>query len=240
MDHPNCWQEYKKVSKPRKQFGVFAKYWQPGSVKTRLAVTEGKTVAAKLHTEFLLVTLRRFAATGEQRVLGFTPAAYEAEFRNLAGPDWILQPQREGDLGERMQQYFQDAFLAGQDRVLLIGADTPHLPLAVVQQAYATLDRAEIVLGSSSDGGYYLVGVNRPVPEIFVDIDWGSSRVWEQTIQKLQGLNCSFAELPSWYDIDQRADLDRLLRDLSSPSLVDPHLIRLRNRILELTGLGAE
>jgi rSAM/selenodomain-associated transferase 1 len=228
------------VSKPQKQFGVFAKYWQPGSVKTRLAVTEGVTVAAKLYTEFLLVTLRRFAAAGEQRVLGFTPAVYEEEFRNLAGPEWILQPQRKGDLGERMHQYFQDAFLAGQDQVLLIGADTPHLPLAVVQQAYATLDGAEIVLGSSSDGGYYLIGANRPVPEIFVDIDWGSSRVWEQTIQKLRGLSCSFAELPTWYDIDQRADLDRLLRDLSSPSLVDQHLIRLRDRILELRGLGAE
>jgi len=211
--------------------GVFAKHWTPGFVKKRLAATEGEVRAAKLSNLFLTTTLRRFSTCGERRILSFTPKTKQSEFKSLAGPSWALQPQVSGDLGQRMDYYFQDAFRDGMDRVLLIGSDSPHLPLSFVCQAFTALCRSEVVLGPSRDGGYYLIGLRHPFPELFCEVDWGTSVVWQQTTEKINRRGCPFEEISAWYDIDNRQDLDCLLGDLNDPQCVDPHLKWLRDQI---------
>lgn len=222
------------MSRLKQQLGVFAKYWLPGFVKKRLAATEGELRAAQLYNAFLAATLRRFSASGQRRVLGFTPKEKQTEFQSLAGPAWLLQSQVAGDLGQRMDYYFQGAFGNGQEQVLLLGADSPHLPLNLIRQAYKALQDTDVVLGPSRDGGYYLIGLNRPFPELFLEVDWGTSRVWNQTTNKLSHSGHHFAELPEWYDIDDREDLDCLIGDLTGSVCVDPHLRWLRDRIREL------
>jgi len=222
------------VSSIKQQLGVFAKHWTPGFVKKRLAATEGEVRAAKLYNLFLKTTLRRFSTSGERRILGFTPKTKQSEFKILAGSSWTLQPQVVGDLGQRMDYYFQDAFRNGMDHVLLIGSDSPHLPLSFLCQAYQALSWAEVVLGPSRDGGYYLIGLRRPFPELFCEIDWGTSAVWQQTTEKITSRGCPFEELSEWYDIDNREDLDCLLGDLNDPQCVDPHLTWLRDQIGEV------
>lgn len=201
--------------------GVFSKYWQPGQVKTRLAIAVGNESAAALHREFLLTTLQRFVDQAENCCVVYTPSEHALDFQSLAGPRWHLDPQATGDLGQRMQHFFDSAFAAGAERVVIIGADTPTLPLEYVRRAFRQLREADVALGPTTDGGYYLIGAAAQTPPIFAGIAWSTSQVWRQTTEILESRNIRWAELPGWYDVDEQADLDRLDRELSNLTLTD-------------------
>jgi glycosyltransferase A (GT-A) superfamily protein (DUF2064 family) len=89
------------------------------------------------------------------------------------------------------------------------------LPAQTIETAFEALDSADVVLVPSDDGGYVLVGQRREVPELFDRIDWSTSRVFEQTRQRLEAAGTSFVELSGWYDIDTLEDLSRLDRELA-------------------------
>ena len=199
-----------------RQLGVFAKYWQPGAVKTRLAAHWGDVAASRLSRGFLVAVLNRLATRADRRLLVFTPAERRAEFAELAAGRWELAPQTAGDLGQRMQGYFEAAFAAGARRVLLIGSDSPSLPCELVERAFTLLETRDVVLGPTPDGGYYLVGAADRVPPIFAGVAWSTPRVWEQTMEQVRVAGLSLAELPPWYDVDEPVDLARLRAELAS------------------------
>src|SRR5262245_25417475 len=97
--------------------GVFAKYWQPGTVKTRLGATLGVAKAARLHELFVRVLLHRFASTTYAKRVCFSPEDRQAEFAAIAGADWTLVPQGTGGLGERLHRFFESSFHAGASKV---------------------------------------------------------------------------------------------------------------------------
>lgn len=148
-------------------------------------------------------------------MLAFTPVDRRADFESLAAGAWAIEPQAMGDLGRRMQHYFTQAFTSGLERVVLIGSDSPTLPLEYVTRAFDLLEDHPVVLGPSDDGGYYLVGASGNVPPIFSDIHWSSPQVWDQTIALLERSGCPFAVLPQWYDIDDADSLKRLSEELN-------------------------
>ncbi|MCY2993337.1 MAG: TIGR04282 family arsenosugar biosynthesis glycosyltransferase [Planctomycetota bacterium] len=201
-----------------KQLAIFAKYWEPGQVKTRLAAAIGYREASRLYQAFLTTLLRRFAKSAEQAVLVYTPLERRAEFAHIAGKAWELRPQEEGDLGQRMARYFSAALRAGANRVVLIGSDSPHVPSEYIAQAFDALNESPVVLGPTSDGGYYLVGASGAVPPIFSGVAWSSPAVWSQTLRLLEQAGCPFAVLPEWYDVDQVDDLVRLQDELQVQS----------------------
>jgi rSAM/selenodomain-associated transferase 1 len=147
-----------------------------------------------------------------------------------AGAFWSLEPQAEGDLGARMRAFFEWAFASGATRVVLIGSDSPTLPIPFVEEAFAALAQHPVVLGPTLDGGYYLVGADcqsvgeavlRPaasVPPIFERIDWSTSAVFEQTVERLRAAGLPYHVLPPWYDVDELADLARLKQELDAKS----------------------
>lgn len=197
------------------QFGIFAKYWQPGTVKTRLAASIGAEAAARVHRACLETLLGRFAGIAGRCVLAFTPFERRAEFANVAGEQWALEPQESGDLGRRITRHFALAFAGGAAPVVLIGSDSPTLPAALVLEAFDRLTTgADAVFGPTDDGGYYLVGLSRPMFELFEGIAWGTSDVWPQTIERAAG--CRYDVLARWYDIDTHADLARLHDELAN------------------------
>lgn len=202
LDFPTC------------QLGIFAKYWQAGAVKTRLAKDVGVESAAALQRVFLSTLLQRLAATPAARVLSFAPSNRRAEFAQLAGSVWHLEPQPMGDLGQRMAAYFHSAFERGCDRVVLIGSDSPTLPTDFVNQAFERLATHSVVLGPSADGGYYLVGASHAVPPIFEGVNWSTCDVWDQTLRLLDAARVPVAQLPPWYDVDHVEDLCRLAAEL--------------------------
>lgn len=207
---------------PLEYFGVFAKYWEPGRVKTRLAATVGDQSASVVYCQFLRFLVRRFDQCGDIRIVCFTPEDRSEPFAELGGNHWKAVPQATGNLGQRMAAYFDSCFDQGAKRVVLIGSDSPTLPLEHVESAFQVLSSADVVLGPTDDGGYYLVGMSRNVNEIFSDIDWSTPRVWEQTVARLAELGLSYEVLPGWYDVDDESDLRRLQHELQSDSTVDP------------------
>ena len=130
--------------------------------------------------------------------------------------------QQGGNLGERMSHFFQWA-LHGADRVpaertkvVLVGSDTPHLTQARIEQAFNVLEKSEVVLGPSSDGGYYLIGMADTCQPVFEGVDWSTPHVLKQTLSRLKQLEVSWELLPEMTDIDELEDLDELTRCLES------------------------
>ena len=207
----------------RTQLGVLSKYWLPGMVKTRLMPYCGDRNAAALHRLFLTTTLSRFASAADRQVLSFYPEQHRSSFAKIANGQWDLLLQQGENLGGRIANSFQDAFSRGPEPVLLIGADTPHLPSDIIKQAFTALRQRDLVFVLSDDGGYCLIGASRPVDPLMLDIEWGTSSVWAQTKKKIDELNWSVKQLSSWYDIDQKEDLVRLMKYLADHESMEGH-----------------
>ena len=210
--------------------GMFAKYWQPGQVKSRLAATLDEQRAAKVQRLFVEALVARLAKVADRRVLTFSPPERHAEFLHVAGLDWDLQPQASGDLGERMRHFFATS-LDQADRVVLIGSDSPDLPTEHIRAAFEALQGHDVVLGPAADGGYYLVGAARRVPPIFEGIAWSTPEVWPQTIEHLCTAGLAWHELPTWYDVDDEQSLSALVLSLTLEQASDPQLAALLARL---------
>ena len=206
------------------RLGVFAKFWEPGIVKTRLAATIGAGAASELYRLFVETTLHRFDAVGERRELFYSPADRITEFTQISGTSWHAVAQRGGDLGERMHDYFARSSSDPAIRSVLIGSDSPCLPIRFVQEAFELLKKKRVVLGPSEDGGYYLIGIRGEVPDIFNGIAWSTDEVYQQTVSLLTAHQIPFAELSNWYDVDDITDLQRLAVELSTVDIGDPML----------------
>ena len=225
------------------QLGIFARFPAVGKVKTRLAADVGDEAACRVYRAFVETLLARFSVVADRRVVAYTPADSGDDFRRwlaahaLIDDDaWALVPQSEGDLGARMQSYFETAFAGGSRRVVLIGSDSPTLPTEYVQQAFDQLRHNPIVLGPSDDGGYYLVGLRDMVPPMFEGIAWSQATVWRETTARLSRHGLAFHALPPWYDVDELADLHRLDEELAGPAsrAGDASLDRLRRVVREV------
>ncbi len=192
---------------------VFAKHWTPGKVKTRLAASFGEERAAAYYREFLTTTLRRFDGVGDVRTIVFTPALSRKEFAALAGATWQLTPQSEGDLGARLSAFLEATLGKLARRVVILGADSPTLPVEYVREAFERLESHPVVLGPSEDGGYYLLGASGVVPPIFDGMPWSESTLFAATLERLASRGVAAHQLPPWYDIDDVASLDRYLAE---------------------------
>jgi rSAM/selenodomain-associated transferase 1 len=216
------------------QLGIFAKYWEPGKVKTRLAARVGAQVAADLYASFLTVVIENSArAFPGHRVLAYAPPERRGAFHDLVDDRWQLEPQANGDLGQRIQYYFTSAFAGGYQHVVLTGSDSPNLPRAYIRQAFQNLRHAQVVLGPSDDGGYYLIGARLETPDIFAEIPWSTGEVFARTVEKLRRAGMTWHQLPVWYDVDEVADLRRLRMELAAQDEPSPVVATLINQIDE-------
>jgi uncharacterized protein len=196
--------------------GLFAKWPEPGQVKTRLAAVSSPAWAADVALAFLRDLTDRLGLFAARRLLAFAPASAAARFAGLVGDRFGLVPQAEGDLGRRLSCFLGEQLAAGAGSVVVVGADSPTLPLAHIEQAFAELERADVVLGPATDGGYYLVGCGRRVPPIFDGIAWGGPTVLAQSIARLADPAWRLALLPPWYDVDTLDDWRMLCGHLAA------------------------
>lgn len=196
--------------------GLFAKQPLAGQVKTRLAAATSPAWAAVVAAAFLLDMLDELASFPARRLLSFAPRHAGDYFKAAAAGRFEVFPQSEGDLGRRIAEFFAAAFEFGARRVVLLGTDSPSLPVAYVENAFAALEDADLVLGPATDGGYYLVGCRDRVPPIFDDIRWGSAHVLADTLWHLADGSSRLAMLPPWYDIDTLDDWHMLVGHLDA------------------------
>jgi uncharacterized protein len=192
--------------------GIFAKQPAAGAVKTRLARETTPEWACEVAAAFLGDTLDRAATVQAERIIAFAPEEGRAWFETAAAGRFDLQPQVDGDLGRRMQAFFDQQVGRGADCTVIIGADSPTLPVEFIHEAFEAFDLgADVVLGPASDGGCYLIGFG-PLglePTCFEGIQWSSAHVLAQTVGRL-GPAMSLRLLPPWYDVDTLADWQML------------------------------
>jgi rSAM/selenodomain-associated transferase 1 len=199
---------------PPRHLAIFAKYWEPGRVKTRLAARMGADAASRLHRCFVGHLLRRFAHFDAQRTLAIWPPDAVAAARRQTPPEWVVEAQTDGDLGQKIAAFIQSHLAAGSRKLVLVGADSPDVPVDRIERAFERLSNQQVVLGPATDGGYFLVGLNAWAP-IFDNISWGTDQVLSETIRKLDALKITHAVLEPWADVDRPDDLDELLERLA-------------------------
>ena len=176
--------------------------------KSRLFAALGRPPDAALLSALLLDTLDGASLAETRRVVAVEPAEACAEVRALVPGDVRVMEQATGTLGERMRETLHALFAEGAAAVVLIGSDLPDITPGAIARAVSHLarDPESLVLGPSSDGGYYLIGA-MSVPDVFDGIEWGSPRVLEQTraAATRQGLRVHL--LPPMRDVDTPEDL---------------------------------
>jgi rSAM/selenodomain-associated transferase 1 len=195
---------------------VFAKQPEPGKTKTRLAPPLNAETAARLYGCFLADTLETARQIqGIERIIAYDDPQAEPYFAVLA-PDFRHFAQTGAGLGKRMHNALACIFSAGYRRAVIVGSDLPHLPAQTIEQGFQSLRQgAEVVLGPSADGGYYLVGLTRPQPQLF-DLPMSTSQVLHLTLERAKRLSLKLALLEKNFDIDTAQDLEKLsqlLRD---------------------------
>lgn len=183
-----------------------------GRVKTRLNPALSSAQALALHLQLLQRTAATLlgSALGEVELWLSEEGEYP-DIASLAGKGLSTKVQVGEGLGQRMCAAISDG-LNRADKVILVGSDCPGINLNYLKAAAAELDSNDIVLGPASDGGYVLIAARRCSPEIFNDVDWGSERVLQQTIGKLESLEWTYSLLGILDDIDRPEDLALLSR----------------------------
>jgi rSAM/selenodomain-associated transferase 1 len=193
---------------------VFVRAPRAGAVKTRLAQKIGANAACDAYQKLVRAVLNKIDSIPEVQ-LRYSPDDAESEVRPWLRPSWILSPQGAGDLGERLTRAFAESFGGGASRVLIIGSDCPWLNDADIKEAWNDLETHDLVLGPAKDGGYWLIGLREPKPELFTGISWSTGMVLEQTVKHARAGGLQFRLLRELRDVDTLGDWYAFLRDNS-------------------------
>lgn len=195
---------------------IFARLPQPGKVKTRLSPVLSPEECATLYGCMVDDLLERLSLLHTRRVLFYDDEAGAREWFEERWPDLELRPQRGDDLGERMERAFGELFDEGCRRVVIVGSDSPDLPISFIEEAFSLLEEgADAVFGPSDDGGYYLLGLREQRRELFCGIPWSSRETLARSLERGKEVGLEVRLLPEWYDVDTPDDLTR-------PGLLDP------------------
>ena len=198
---------------------VIAKAPRPGLCKTRLEPLLGPDGCARLQRELIRRATTWAAAVGTPYVT-FTPDDGHDEIAELCPPGTRLIPQVEGDLGDRLAAATAHVLEEHGGPVVLIGVDTPQLLPAIGHAALADLaDGVDVTFGPAADGGYYLVGLREPHPEVFAlpTEEWGGPRVLDLSLRAADEAGLSLGMLRSERDLDEPKDAEAFLADPLTP-----------------------
>ena len=177
-----------------------------GQVKTRLSPSFDDETILKLYICFVEDSLEKIRQVDNvECFVGISPDNHSGFFAGIESFGMSLFVQRGKNLGDKMRQAFVDRFAEGYKKVVIIGSDSPSLPVSYINKALAS--EKDLVLGPSTDGGYYLIAMSGKVSEVFSGVAWGTKNVLDETLEKIKGTNVSLELLPIWYDIDSPDDL---------------------------------
>lgn len=192
---------------------IFTRFPQAGTTKTRLIPALGPVGAAELQrrlSERIVHTGRELAAVRGVALEICHAGGEGGQIGVWLGLDLATAPQGAGDLGARMARAFARAWQQSCHRVVLVGADCPALSVEILDKAFIALAGHDFVLGPAVDGGYYLIGLARPVPALFEDQPWGESCLLSHTLARAARLGLTGQLLEELADVDRPADLHHL------------------------------
>ena len=186
---------------------LFARDPVEGQVKTRLNPLLDAPTILNLYRHFLRDSIEKVCSVADvDRFIGIASDPKTKYFDDVSKSYPVrLFVQKGADLGERMRQAFADRFDEGYESVVIIGSDSPTLPSSYIAQALQS--EKEVVIGPSTDGGYYLIGMKGKMTDIFDGVSWGADTVLSETLNVLRNRRAEAELLPVWYDVDLPDDL---------------------------------
>jgi rSAM/selenodomain-associated transferase 1 len=196
---------------------VFLRAPQKEKVKTRLGEVLDQAFVLKLYKGFVTDTLEVIEHAGD-KALYFCPLGKKNLLENWLGKGYDFYPQKGDNLGQRMANAFKDIFKKGYSQAILIGTDIPELSRDIITSAHIALEKKDIVIGPSIDGGYYLIGFKTKSfsTSIFKNIDWSTRTVFDQTLQAIKQKDLQYEILSQLNDIDTLEDLNALADRIKS------------------------
>lgn len=181
-----------------------------GFAKTRLGTAIGDRQAAALYEAFLFDLAARFRHAPFGLTWYATPSDASAELSGATGANgWAVLTQPDGDWTERQRFLFRLAATRGEERVVLIASDSPHVEVAAVVEAFACLDRRDVVVGPVRDGGYFLIGM-RGWRDVLAGITMSTANVLDEIEANARRLGVSVSYVEETFDVDEAADLAEL------------------------------
>jgi len=189
---------------------IFLKNPKPKKVKTRLGKSIGYASSARIYKKMAETIIKNTKSKSYQQEIFYAPKKEFTSIKKWLGSDQILQPQTGRFLGMKMSKAFKKNFDQGKSKVILIGSDAPLIDKNLIKEALSRLDANDAVIGPSADGGYYLLGLSCYLPSLFIDIDWSTPAVFNQTISALNKAGKSYSILRKHFDIDTEEDLVKL------------------------------
>ena len=194
-----------------------------GKTKTRLMPLLGGARCAALHTAFLQDLSQVYQSLQADLFVAYTPEDGWEQLREIFPTATAFFPQCPGGLGERMDTAIQSVLDRGYEACVLTGSDLPALQALHFERAFAALQSADLVIGPSLDGGYYLIGMKRPCPELFMNQAYGGSNVFESTCRAANKAGRTIDSVLPCGDVDTPGDLRRLWGEIEAGKVHCPH-----------------
>lgn len=188
---------------------LFTKFPQKGLVKSRISTHLDETKTVTLYKCFVSDTLQLVNQLEDNIIICYTPADSLQDFKSWLGSQYHYLLQKGETLGQRISNSFQYAFTQNYRYVIALGTDSPDLPAHYIHEGFHHLANGNVVIGPSTDGGYYLIGLNKEnfSPLLFENITWSTPNVFHQTLERVKDEKLQSHVLPVWYDIDTLKDL---------------------------------
>jgi len=184
---------------------------QSGTVGPGLAEVVGAPAAAKVYRSFIMDLCERFShLSADSRILCYGPRGARKSVGLLASRQWRLVQQEGGSRGAVLANLFERAFRLGARRAVVLLTECPTVPDAFVIEAFDRLLIDDVVLGPTTQGGVYLVGLSLERPELFLGVDFGAAGVFDALVDRAEAFGLILGLVPHWYDVDGRPGLDLL------------------------------
>jgi len=185
--------------------------------KTRMKPDLSEEQCAGLQDALLMDTLDMMRILPFSTYVAYAPLNGKEYFDGISGIKEAF-PQTQGDLGQRLIEATNYVFSKGFTKMLVIGGDCPELQPTRIQEASQALDSADVCIGPTDDGGYYLIGLKKPTKELFTGIDWSTERVFQQTYAATLKTGATVCVLPQGRDVDLWEDLVALHHKMNTLS----------------------
>jgi rSAM/selenodomain-associated transferase 1 len=210
-----------------KRLGVFAHLSKAGvhagADTVRLTPPLGPEEASRMYSAFLCDLLSRLKALKKTHVTVFYDGDDPVRPAELIPKGFEKEPQRGVGVGEQLQAAFSSLLKETNGTAVIIGSDSPDLPIQYVKRAFLKLKHKDVVIGPASGGGYYLIGLKSPVPALFDGIGWRGARALGETVERAGACGLSLSLLPLWYRVDSPSSLS-LLSDMMHARRIEKSL----------------
>jgi len=183
---------------------IFAKNPEAGKVKTRLAASIGDKKALDVYLKLMSHTRDTARQVDTQRYLFYDQAIEDND--SWSEMTFDKDVQSDGDLGDRMKHAFVKV-LQKESKAIIIGSDCPEISAEIIEDAFSRLELADVVIGPTHDGGYYLLGMKEEHPFLFDNMEWSTEAVFENTINRITDAGLLYYLLPQLSDLDNIDDL---------------------------------